>query len=189
MHARALSSPAVGLAVTTAVVAFASWRWQASIVRAQPTKTIEEAWEQVKEAYPLPQGAAPRASFSDEMADALVSANPFSPKRRFVLPPATEGTGGKLIEPLQPAAFIYKGQISVGSRQRAILENTATQKTHFLEVGQEVAGFKVLDIAQTQVVLSNLHTHEEVVVPRVSTAGAEAERSAPGEPVAPPAEP
>lgn len=185
MHARPLSNPAVGLAVATAVVALATWRWQASIVRAQPTQAIEDAWEQVKEAYPLPQDAAPRASFSAEMADALVRANPFSPQRRFVPPPPTQRIGGQLTEPLQPAAFIYKGQISVGKRQRAILENTATQKTHFLEVGQEVAGFKLLDIAQTQVVVSNLHTHEDVVVPLVSSAGAEADKSASEAPVAP----
>ena len=185
MHPRPLSTPVVGLAVTTVVVALATWRWQASIFRAQPTRAIEDAWEQVKEAYPLPQDVAGRVPISAQTAEAVVRANPFSPQRRFVPPPPTQRTGGPLTEPLQPAAFIYKGQISVGKRQRAILENTATQKTHFLEVGQEVAGFKVLDIAQTQVVVSNLHTHEDVVVPLVSSAGAEADKRASEAPVAP----
>ena len=111
---------------------------------------------------------------SQEMADAVVRADPFSPQRRLVPPPATGGTGdregsGDGGQPPQPA-FTYKGRVHLGQRQRAIVEETTTRKTYFLEVGQEVAGFKVLDIAENQVVLSNLHTHEEVVVSLTTTA-------------------
>jgi hypothetical protein len=60
--------------------------------------------------------------------------------------------------------FVYKGRINVGSRQRAILEDAAARKTYFLEVGQAVAGFKVLDIAENRVVLSDPQTNQEVVV-------------------------
>jgi hypothetical protein len=171
-------TPAVGLAVTTTAVALATWSWQASVFRTHPTEVTEEAWGEVKDAYPLPQDAVPRAPFSAEMADAVVRANPFSPQRRFVPPPPSQGGAGGAPEPIASPRFIYKGQISVGGRQRAIVENTTAQKTHFLEVGQEVAGFKVLDITQNRVVLSDLQTHKDVVVPLVSTAGAEADKSA-----------
>ena len=52
----------------------------------------------------------------------------------------------------------------MGNQQRAIVEEGASHKTYFLQVGQTVAGFKVLDIGQKQVVLSNLATQEELVV-------------------------
>lgn len=169
MDSRLLSTPVVGLAVTTVVVALATWRWQASIFRAQPTTVIEDAWERVKDAYPLPQDVAKRVPISGETAEAVVRANPFSPQRRFVPPAPRADTGSGIAVTPEQARFVYKGQISVGTHQRAILENTTTQKTHFLEVGQEVAGFKVLDITQNQVILSDLQTHEDIVVPLVSS--------------------
>ena len=124
-----------------------------------------------------------------ETVEAVVQANPFSPQRRFVPPPTTGGSAGAASPPIDKAQFLYKGQISVGKRQRAIMENTTTRKTHFLEVGQEVAGFKVLDIAQNQVVLSDLQLHEDVVVPLVTSAGPGGEKRAPGKEQAAPEPP
>jgi hypothetical protein len=53
----------------------------------------------------------------------------------------------------------------MGTKQRAVLQDVTSQKTYFLQLGQEVAGFKVLDIAENRVLLSDPHTQEEVVVP------------------------
>ena len=111
--------------------------------------------------------------FSKEMADAMVRANPFSSQRRAIPQPPEGATGGREGQAGSPAAqprFSYKGRIQLGARQRAILEDTTGHKTYFLEVGQEVTGFKVLDIAENQVVLSNEQTQEELVVPLTSTA-------------------
>ena len=184
MGARASLASSTGFAAAAIVAALATWTWHASIFRAFPAPVAEEAWGQVKEAYPLPQEAVPRARFSPEMAETITAANPFSPLRRFAPPAPSTASGGAAAVP-EPVEFLYKGQIRMGARTRAIMENVATQKTHFLEVGQEVAGFKVLDITQTQVLLSNLETHEDVVVPLVSSASAEEDsgaRKAPGAP-------
>ena len=62
--------------------------------------------------------------------------------------------------------FLYKGHVDLGKRQRAIVAETTTGKTYFLEVGQEVAGFKVLDISRTEVVLSDVKTAQQIVIMR-----------------------
>ena len=180
MHAMTRPTTAVGLAVAVVVMTATTWGWQARIFRARPMQVTGEPWEQVKDEYPLPHEIPPRVLFAPETAEAVVQANPFSPQRRFVPPPPTGGSDGAASPTPDEAQFLYKGQISVGKRQRAIMENTTTRKTHFLEVGQEVAGFKVLDITQNQVVLSNLHTHEDVVVPLVTSAGPGGAKGAPG---------
>ena len=63
-----------------------------------------------------------------------------------------------------PPQFIYKGRINLGKKQRAVIEETTAKKTYFLEVGQAVAGFKVLDIQEKQVILSDPQTSKEVAV-------------------------
>jgi hypothetical protein len=154
---------ALGLAAATAGV----WWWQQH-VRQMPVEGLaSDPWDNVKHQYPLPEETGEMSRLSPETVDAVVAANPFSPKRRFVPPPAGTVTPGGEAGP-EPA-FVYKGRINLGKRQRAVVENTTTKKTHFLEVGQEVAGFKVLDISESEVVLSDLATNEELVISLTSS--------------------
>ncbi|MBI1991722.1 MAG: hypothetical protein HYS71_00580 [Candidatus Omnitrophica bacterium] len=175
--------PSVVLAFVLVAVTAASWGWQRGIVRAAPVEVREEGWKRVKDEYPLASANQPPVSFSSATAEAVARANPFSPTRRVVPRPISEGTGteegweetGEFLTP----RLIYRGQIRVGQSLRAIMEDAATKKTHFLEVGQEVAGFKVLDMTQRQVIVWNFKTQEEVVVPLVSSTRFEREETAP----------
>lgn len=149
-----------------AVTAIGSWWWRRTVFHARAVAMKEEPWQRVKEQYPEPADPAQRPALSPETIDAVVHANPFDATRRLI--PATEGAGmGE--GPGEPAApnapqFVYKGLVTLGAKRRGIVEDTTTRKTYFLEVGQEVTGFKVLDIAENRVLLSDLKTHEEVVV-------------------------
>ncbi len=157
------SQPALGVAVVMAAMAAGSWYWQASVFRSQRAEVPPEAWQQVREDYPLASGAQESPPRSSKVAEDVIHANPFSPKRHQQPPkPETDSA----VQPAQPPPpkFVYKGHINVGLHQRAIVEDTANHKTYFLEVGQEVTGFKVLDITENRVVLSNLQTKEEIVV-------------------------
>ena len=152
--------------VTLAAIAGASWWWQTTVFHSQPLGIRLERWERVKEAYSLPQETQEAPKTSSKDAQEIILANPFSPKRRLAALPVE---GGPSTEPGEagqppPPKFIYKGHINVGTRPRAIVEDIANHKTHFLEVGQEVTGFKVLDITENRVVLSDLRTGENVVV-------------------------
>ena len=163
------------MAVVLAVLAVGAWGWHTSVFRTQPIEVKGESWDRVKETYPLPGEAPPRSpTVSPDLVEALVHANPFSPERRLNPPPLPDATesGGASSAAKEPPApkFAYKGGVNLGKRQRAIVEDTANHKTYFLEVGQEVAGFKVLDIAENRVVLSDPQTHEEVVVSLATTA-------------------
>jgi hypothetical protein len=91
-----------------------------------------------------------------------VKANPFSPQRRTAPPQTTSGAAGTSgAAAAKPATqLVYKGRVSLGATQRAIVEDVTTKKTYFLQVGQEVAGYKVLDMAENEVVLSDVKTHE-----------------------------
>ena len=171
MPANASPGTSVGLAITLAVMAVGTWRWQSRVfhLRRDDAPT-GESWVHVQHDYPMVQGVPEVPTLPAEVAEGVVRANPFSPRRRLV-PSATDGgdteDGGSATKPAKPV-FTYKGRINLGQRQRAIVEETASGKTYFLEVGQEVAGFKVLDIAENRVVLSDLQTNEEVVVSLIS---------------------
>ena len=164
------------LAAVLAVLSAGAWWWHATVFRIQPIEVKGESWDRAKEAYPLP-GALPQRppTVSSDLVEAMVHANPFSPERRLNPPPVSDaavsagGASGGIQEPPAPK-FAYKGGVNLGKRQRAIVEDTVNHKTYFLEVGQEVAGFKVLDIAENRVVLSDPQTHEEVVVSLTPTA-------------------
>ena len=166
---------AITLAACLAVLTVGTWWWQNAVFRTKPIEVKGESWGHVKEAYPIP-GAAPESPIlSPGMVEAVVHANPFSPERRLNPPSSTGGAeaggaSGESGEAPRPK-FLYKGQVKLGKRPRAIVEEAATHKTYFLEVGQEVSGFKVLDIAENRVVLSDPQTHEEVVVSLTSSAG------------------
>ncbi len=146
-----------------------AWRWHAVVFRSMPAETSP----------PRPaRAAAPVMALFEEpeevpavsraVIESVVRANPFSSERGTRPPASTEAAARESAakaakEPAAPQ-FAYKGRIDVGQRRRAIVEDLATRKTYFLEVGQSVAGFKVLDITERQVVLSHPQTNEAVVV-------------------------
>lgn len=158
----------LGLLVLLACAAAGSWWWRARTLATPAADPAQESWNRVKDAYPLPRDPETAPQLTPEIAAGIVAANPFSPERRAVPPTVEEGEGvrqgGGTVEPAAPI-FVYKGRVRMGPRERAILEDTAVRKTYFLEAGQEVRGFKVLDIAESQVVLSDAQTNEAVVVP------------------------
>ena len=172
MAANPSAGPSVALAVSLAVIAAGICRWQGSVFRAHRTEIPGEPWEHVTRHYPISQGRPSAPLLSPETGEALVRANPFSPQRRFSPVPVggTAGGGSAGVSESTAPQFLYKGRIDVGNRQRAIVEETTARKTYFLEVGQEVAGFKVLDIAENRVVLSEPQTNQEVVVTLASPA-------------------
>lgn len=137
------------------------WGWQQGLQRQLSASTATEPWQQVRERYPMPAPFKPSPELSEAFLRSVVRANPFSPTRRQ----AAQDAGGEAGEASAPSAppppqFIFKGRIVMGTKQRAVLEDAASKKTFFLQVGQEVAGFKVLDITENQVVLSNPNSQE-----------------------------
>ena len=162
----------LGLVVGLGAIAVATWVWEERVFRARPPAAAGDSWESVQERYPMPEKTLSAPELSEGVLEALVLANPFSSQRR-TRPPTPGEEGGET--PAGPVAvpapkFIYKGRIQLGSRVRAVVQNVVTRKTHFLEVGQEVAGFKLLDIGEERVVLSDTQTDEEVVVTLTSKA-------------------
>jgi hypothetical protein len=159
-------TPAILLAALLAIGASVAWRWRQRVVRvAQPPELASDPWEDVKADYPIPD-ASPAVAGTAQIVEAVLKANPFSPHRRPLAANdgAGAGAGGSTSHAPPRPQFAFKGQINLGQRKRAIMEDAAAQKTYFLEVGQEVAGFKVLDIGENRVVLSDPQTREEVVV-------------------------
>jgi len=144
-----------------------TWYWQRAVHRRAGPSVVEEPWEHVQERFPLPSESVHIAELSGDLASVIVSANPFSPKRRQIPPPASQqaqGQGAELAPP-PPPQFVYRGRIVLGTTERAVLEEAMTKKTYFLQAGQEVRGFKVLDMTEDRVVLSDTQTNEEVIVP------------------------
>lgn len=158
--------------VGLAAVAAAAWWWQAAAGQSQPPAPVAMPWRHVEEQYPMPTEVGDAQPLSPDVLTAIMAANPFSSVRRLKPPTdasTSEGTAASSTTPPAPK-FVFKGLIRFGNRQRAILEDLTIHKTHFLEVGQEVAGFKVLDIAENRVVLSDPQTKEELVVSIASKA-------------------
>ena len=165
---RASVSSSLIVALSLAVVTVGVWRWRSSVFQSPRQEAPLESWNQLKDAYPLPSASQVLPTLPNEVVDAVLRANPFSPQRRAVAtdvgnPQQGSGTG---MAPVVsgPPQFIYKGRINLGKKQRAVIEETTAKKTYFLEVGQAVAGFKVLDIQEKQVILSDPQTSKEVVV-------------------------
>ena len=150
----------VMLAGAFALCAAAAWSWQAT-VRARGGEATDEAWERVKRTYPIDETTPALPRLAPEVVTRVLSTNPFSEQRQPIDEPATSGSAAL---PVTAPQFLYKGRINMGQRQRAIVEETGSHKTYFLEVGQAVAGFKVLDITENRVVLSNPVSQAEVVV-------------------------
>ena len=185
MAAKSSWEPSVILAVLVSCAAASAWWWQQRVT--QTTSDIKgkaENWSRVKEEYPLPQESAETAVLPKDVLEAIVKANPFSQKRRVVPPPESEGANGPSAGPAAPPApkFAYKGGVKLGKRQRAIVEDVANHKTYFLEVGQEVTGFKVLDIDDKRVLLSDLRANTEVEVRLATAASSAPQKDAPPRP-------
>lgn len=148
-----------------------AWWWKAQVLmQTGMLAGRDEPSDQIRADFPLPPDALEPARIPDGMLEGIVRANPFDIERRKKALDAASPAGAPraVVEPPQPQ-FIYKGRVNLGARQRAILEDTTSRKTHFLEVGQEVAGCKLLDIQETQVVLSTLNSNEQVVVTLAAT--------------------
>ena len=178
--AEAPPTPPVGTVIALALLAGVSWWWSASVFREVPGSTLPEQVRRRAAGVPREEPDAV-ALLSEPQIDEVLHSNPFSPDRGTKAPAAdASGTAVTAGVPAKPPArrFAYKGRVRLGNRQRAIIEELTSQKTHFLEVGQEVAGFKVLDIGENQVVLSDLRTSEEVVV-SVTSASSPSTRASP----------
>ena len=155
------------LALGMGCCAVGAWSWQMQVFRAPRIDVGTEPWDQVKQAYPIPEGTPEVSTLSTETIAGVLNANPFSPQRgnTVTLDDQQQSSGGSTAIELPPPVLIYKWRINLGQRQRAIMEDTTTKKTYFLEVGQEVATFKVLDITESQVLLSDPQTSEPIAVP------------------------
>ena len=169
---RASASSSLIVALSLAVVTIGVWRWRSSVFQSPRRQAVSESWDQLKETYPLPSGPQTLPMLANEVVDTVLHANPFSPQRRAVATdvenPQQGSRAGIASVASGPPQFIYKGRINLGKKQRGVIEETTSKKTYFLEVGQAVAGFKVLDIQEKQVILSDLQTSKEVVVSMAS---------------------
>ena len=172
MTYRFMSERSLVLAVMLVLITAVVWRWQAAVFHAPRDEVKSKSWNHVKDEYPMPKDGTEPSQLSQELVESVVRANPFSPTRRLAPIVGRDTTSKGTAAPL-PARFLYKGRINLGQHQRAIVEEATTHKTYFLEVGQEVAGFKVLDITENRVVLSDLQTKQEVVVSVVSPASSQ----------------
>ena len=168
-NSRPSAASTMALAVLAGVAALASWWWRATIFHAPRIEAGSEQWEPIKQAYPIPAATAETPGTSQAALETILQENPFSAQRHPVTATATGGEGEEP-EPMEAPKpeFAYRGRINMGQRQRAIMEDLRTKKTYFLEVGQVVATFKVLDITETQVLLSDPQRSETVVVPLTS---------------------
>lgn len=157
----------IGCAVVLAGLALASWRWETHVPRqvAPSSTNAGESLQLALKQFPLPVPPPPSDDVPASAWDGVVKANPFTPERWHAPEPdAQDDAAPRAPAPPPQPAFVYKGRIVMGAAQRAILEETGTKKTYFLQVGQDVTGFRVLDISETQVVLSETSTQHEVVV-------------------------
>lgn len=166
-HAATAGVTAAALTLLTGAIA-AAW-WRVSVSRATADALPRETWERVKEAYPLPTEEPLIKGRTSERAATLIDVNPFSPLRgqaAFAVGQPGQGAVLSATAAAEPR-FAYKGRVQLGARRRAVVEEMTAGKTYFLEVGQAVAGFKVLDIDEKRVLLSDPQTHEEVAVPLI----------------------
>ena len=160
------ASDAIVTSVLLVAAMVGAWRWQQAIAQQQSIGTVAESWQHVQERFPMPEESKPSPELPTAMLQEVIRANPFAAQRRQVPQPGPGSPGGGSAAPGQPALpqFVYKGRITMGAGQRAVIEEIVTKKTYFLQIGQEVAGFKVLDISETQVVLSQPGIQESLTL-------------------------
>ncbi len=162
---RSSQASLVAFAVLLIGLSGIAWRWHQHVFQTPRPAVADQPWEQVKTTYPPTVGAPIEPAIVPAIVQAVVAANPFAAMRRTLPMDSTPGGATPATATTPPVPqFVFKGRINMGTRQRAILEDSAAKKTYFLEVGQEVAGFKVLDITESQVILSDVENHKELVV-------------------------
>lgn len=156
---------AVILAMVLVLIAVVAWGWDDTIRHSRKPPSMTAPRDSARERAPVSDQVKQASEVPAALLEAVLRANPFSPQRRQapVSQQASTEAEGRPPQP-SPPQFIYKGRILMGTKQRAILEEAKSQKTYFLQVGQEVAGFKVLDISETQVVLSDPTSQESLIV-------------------------
>jgi hypothetical protein len=162
------------LAVVCGGASIAAWQWQHITQQRQPPAVASEHWEHVRDLFPAPEAFRLPSETAPEALQGVVRANPFSRGRRHVPQPATGTPAGAPEKPLPPQ-FAFKGRVVMGSKQRGVLEDRRKKKTHLVQVGQEIEGFTVVEIAEDHVVLSNAETAEQLNIPLASKVAAESE--------------
>lgn len=156
---------AIILAVAAVAMAVGTWQWRQRALRITKPPSGEESWQHVQARYPIPVAPAESVEIPEALLQGIIKANPFSPERRRAHQPPEESSDAATREPEPiPPKLLYKGHVAMGNKQRAIVEDTNTKKTYFLQVGQEVAGCKVLDISERQVLLSDPQSPEPVAL-------------------------
>ena len=159
-----------GCCVLLAGLAFG---WQRAMHQHHKTPRLTEPWEHIQNDFPMPEPFKEASEASETLLQAVVHANPFSMQRQPPPPTATatDQTPAPASQP-PPPQFVYKGRVLIGAKQRAILEETQSKKTYFLQVGQEVVGFSVREISESQVILFDPTANKDVVVglaPKISS--------------------
>ncbi len=142
-----------------------AWVWQGHVTRRAVAPIESESWQHVRERFPMPSETVALAPASEELPNAIVQANPFSPDRR---PPPSASSSSTTASPVtapEPPQFVYKGRIMMNDTPRAIVEDVAKKKTYFVQAGQEMNGYRVEDIQAHAVMLTELATHASRVIP------------------------
>ena len=139
--------------------------WQRIVSRHQKIPRVTEPWEHIQQEFPMPESFKETSEVSEALLQAVLHANPFSMARQPAAPTSAVVDQAVVTPPQPPPPqFVYKGRVLVGAKQRAIIQETQSKKTYFLQVGQEVVGFAVRDISETQVVLFDSSANKEVVI-------------------------
>lgn len=159
---------AVVFAVAMGGLAIGAWWWRFDVIGSTMIDVPAPSWEHVKDHFPMPPAIPEEPAEAGEILQTFMDANPFSVLRRYAPPPVEQSAERPTVEEPGRTVLKYKGRIQLGRRQRAVLEDVTAGKTHFLQVGQVVAGYKVLDISEEQVLLSDPQTNEEVALFRAS---------------------
>ena len=161
------------LAVVLSGAAGGVWLWDRALVARTAPVVTDASPREIRERLPIPSAFQLPDEEGSVLLRAAAETNPFSSKRGEP-PPASPaaGGGGSTVQAAPPAPiFVFKGIVAMGAIRRAIVEDAASKKTYFLQVGQEVAGFKVLDIDESQVLLSDLNTQKQMAVSRSPATG------------------
>ncbi|MBI3320168.1 MAG: hypothetical protein HYZ89_06240 [Candidatus Omnitrophica bacterium] len=156
-----------GCCILLAGLAFS---WQRTVSQHQKIPRITEPWEHIQKEFPIPDSFKEASEVSESLLQAVLHANPFSMERQPPPPTTIGDQAAATPPPPPPPQFVYKGRVLMGAKQRAIIQETQSKKTYFLQVGQEIVGFTVREISESQVVLFDPSASKEVVIPLSSNA-------------------
>lgn len=85
---------------------------------------------------------------------------------RIQTAPSEQGAAPAPLETPVASQLAFRGRVVLGTRQVAVIEVESSHETFFVGIGQDVEGFKVIDIAEERVVLSK--SPEEQVTLRLA---------------------